>query len=530
VVQELLELFNLEDMEQWSDMVESADQLFSAISKEALSGADGPRTMRLNGSVMGIPALILVDSGSTHSFIRQAFASSLPCTSSELAHVKVQVANGEVLHCSSIFKQLSWSVDGLTFATDMKVLNISHFDIILGMDWLEAYSPMQVQWKNKWLVIPYQGSTVILQGISPTISEEIIVHICNAVETPLVSTASSIVPSKVQVILEYFAMVFAPLSALPPERAFDHEIPLIPGAKLVQIQPYRYPPALKDEIERQVADMLQKGIIQPSTSSFASPVLLVRKKDGTWRFCIDFRYLNALTLKSKYPIPVFDQLMDELANARWFSSLDLNSGYHQIRLKQGEQFKTAFQTHFGLFEFNVMAFGLCGAPGTFQGAMNSTLAPVLRKCVLVFFDDILVYSATLAEHIEHLKLVLQLLAKDKWQVKLSKCTFAQQKLTYLGHIISADGIATDPSKIAAVQSWPLPESVKDVRSFLGLAGYYRKFVKNFVVIAKPLTNLLKKHVMFVWTQEHTDAFHALKHSLVSAPVLAMPDFFQNLLY
>jgi hypothetical protein len=155
---------------------------------------------------------------------------------------------------------------------------------------------------------------------------------------------------------------------------------------------------------------------------------------------------------------------------------------------------------------------------------------VLRKCVLVFFDDILVYSATLAEHIEHLKLVLQLLAKDKWQVKLSKCTFAQQKLTYLGHIISADGIATDPSKIAAVQSWPLPESVKDVRSFLGLAGYYRKFVKNFVVIAKPLTNLLKKHVMFVWTQEHTDAFHALKHSLVSAPVLAMPDFFQNLLY
>lgn len=210
--------------------------------------------------------------------------------------------------------------------------------------------------------------------------------------------------------------------------------------------------------------------------------------------------------------------------------MDLNSGYHQIRLKQGEQFKTAFQTHFGLFEFNVMAFGLCGAPGTFQGAMNSTLAPVLRKCVLVFFDDILVYSATPAEHIEHLKLVLQLLAKDKWQVKLSKCTFAQQKLTYLGHIISADGIATDPSKIAAVQSWPLPESVKDVRSFLGLAGYYRKFVKNFAMIAKPLTNLLKKHVMFVWNQEHTDAFHALKHSLVSAPVLAMPDFSKTFLY
>jgi hypothetical protein len=151
--------------------------------------------------------------------------------------------------------------------------------------------------------------------------------------------------------------------------------------------------------------------------------------------------LNALTLKSKFPIPVFDELMDELANAKWFSCLDLNSGYHQIRVRKGEEFKTAFQTHFGLFEFRVMAFGLCGAPGTFQGAMNTTLAPLLRKCVLVFFDDILVYSP---------KQVLQLLANDKWQVKLSKCSFAQQRLSYLGHIISGAGISADPAKISAI--------------------------------------------------------------------------------
>lgn len=226
--------------------------------------------------------------------------------------------------------------------------------------------------------------------------------------------------------------MFQPLSSLPPERSCDHSIPLVPRAKTVQIRPYRYSPALKDEVEKQVADMLEKGIIQHSASAFASLVLLVKKKDGTWRFCVDYGYLNALTLKCKFPIPVFDELMDELAKATWFSTIDLSSSYHQVRMKQGEEFKTAFQIHFVLFEFRVMAFGLCGAPATFQGAMNTILAPLLRKCVPVFFDDILVYSTTLAEHLKHLRLVLQLLAKDKWQVKFSKSTFAQHKLSYLG--------------------------------------------------------------------------------------------------
>lgn len=171
-----------------------------------------------------------------------------------------------------------------------------------------------------------------------------------------------------------------------------------------------------------------------------------------------------------------------------------------------------------------MSFGLCGAPASFQGAMNCTLKPLLHKCVLIFFSDILVYSHSFEEHLSHLRAVFQLLAHDKWQVKLSKCTFAQRQISYLGHIISAEDISTDSRKVEAMVSWPAPTNAKELRSFLGLAGYYRKFVGHFAVIARPLSDLLKKHVIFVWTPDHQAAFDALKAALSSAPVLATPDF------
>jgi hypothetical protein len=317
--------------------------------------------------------------------------------------------------------------------------------------------------------------------------------------------------------------VFQLLTGLPPIRDCDHHIPLILGANLVQMLLYRYAPALKLEIEKQVNEMLEAGLIQHIKSPFASSVILVKKKDGTYRFCVDYRHLNALTAKAKFPVPIIDEFLDELHGAAWFSTLDIRAGFHQIRMAPADQYKTVFQTHHGHFEFRVMAFGLNGAPTTFQGAMNSTLKPLLHKCALVFLDDILVYSDTWEHHIQHLEQVLQLLFQYHWQVKLSKCTFAKQEIAYFGHIISRVGVATDPAEVEAVASWPTPTTSKELQGFLGLVGYYRKFVKNFGAIAKPFT-LLKKHAVFVWTSEHATAFALLKSALSSAPVLGLPDF------
>lgn len=270
--------------------------------------------------------------------------------------------------------------------------------------------------------------------------------------------------------------------------------------------------------------MLKAGVIQPSSSPFASPVILVKKKDGTWRLCTDYRHLNAMTVVAKFPVPIIEELLDELHGAVWFSKLDLRAGYHQIRMAEGEEYKTAFHTHSGHFEFKVMSFGLAGGPATFNGAMHETLHPLNHHCVLLFFDDILVFSKTLQDHVEHLRQVLQLLRRDQWKVKLSKCMFGQQQLSYLGHTISAAGVATDADKVSAVQKWHQPTNVKEVRSFLGLAGYYRRFVRGFGIIARPLFQLLKKGSPFVWTGNTEEAFQTLKSKLVEAPVLALPDF------
>lgn len=419
-----------------------------------------------------------------------------------------------------------WKSGGYEFQCDFKVLSLEHYDGIVGMDWLSSLGTMQVNWREKWLAFEHKGAHIFLQGHLPsqfncTIVELHLVH-PDSSDSPSVS-----LPAPFQQLLDQFAEVFEAPTGLPPRRSCDHHIPLIEGARPVNIRPYRYSPELKTEIEKQVREMLQSGVIAPSSNPFASPIIMVKKKDGTWRLCVDYRHLNLLTLKSKFPLPVIDELLDELTGASWFSKLDLRAGYHQIRLAPGEEYKTAFHTHEGHYQFNVMAFGLTRAPASFQSVMNTTLAPVLRKCALVFFDDILVYNTTFEDHVQHLGQVLQLLQQHQWKVKGSKCAFAQCSIAYLGYVISADGVATDPSKIDVVKDWPVPVNLKELRGFLGLSGYYRKFVRHYGVISQPLTNLLRKSVPFVWSTEAQTAFEVLKSALITAPVLALPDFTQQ---
>ncbi|RLN36021.1 polyprotein [Panicum miliaceum] len=332
------------------------------------------------------------------------------------------------------------------------------------------------------------------------------------------------IPDSMQVLLHKYAKLFDEPQGLPPHRPFDHAIPLMSGARPVNLRPYRFNPAQKDEIERQVAEMLRQGVIVINHSPFSSPMLLVGKKDGTWRLCVDYRCLNAITIKNRFPLPIIDELLDELAGTVWFTCLDMRAGYHQIRLKPGEEYKTAFRTHMGHYELKVMSYGLTGGPATFQSTMNTILAPLLRKGVLVFIDDILIYSATLEEHEKLLQQVFDILRQHQFKIKRSKCTFARKEITYLGHIVSGCGVATDPKNVTAVQQWPVPMNVKEVRGFFGLAGYYRKFVKGFGMLSKPLTELLKKNHPFVWSHEQQEAFEVLKVALTSAPVLALPDF------
>ncbi|KAL2225724.1 UNVERIFIED_CONTAM: Transposon Ty3-I Gag-Pol polyprotein [Sesamum indicum] len=311
---------------------------------------------------------------------------------------------------------------------------------------------------------------------------------------------------------------------LPPIRGIEHQIDFIPGASLPNRPAYRTNPEETKEIQRQIQEWMAKGYVKESLSPCAVPVLLVPKKDGTWRMCVDCRAINNITIRYRHPIPRIDDMLDELNGSTIFSKIDLKSGYHQIRIKEGDEWKTAFKTKHGLYEWLVMTFGLSNAPSTCMRLMNHVLRAFIGKFVVVYFDDILVYSRTLEEHVTHLKQVLEVLRKEWLFGNLKKCDFCTNKVIFLGFVVSSEGNTVDEEKVKAIQDWPTPTTIGEVRSFHGLASFYRRFVKDFSTMAAPLNELTKKNVPFKWGNAQEKAFQAIKEKLTHAPLLALPDF------
>jgi hypothetical protein len=306
-------------------------------------------------------------------------------------------------------------------------------------------------------------------------------------------------------------------------RGIQHHIDLIPGFVLPNKSAYRMNPREHEKLQRQVDELISKGLVRESMCPCAVPALLVPKKDGSWRMCIDSRAVNKITIRYRFRIPWLDDLLDQLHGATIFSNIYLRNGYHQIRMRDGDEWKTAFKTSDGLYEWMVMPFGLSNAPSTFVPFMNHIFKPFMGQFVVVYFDDILVYSKSQEQHMDHLCQVLQTLREQKLYVNLKKCHFCTNSLVFLGYVVCKEGIMMDPCKIEAITSWPTPKSLHDIRSFHGLASFYRRFIIGFSTIIAPITECLKGGT-FKWTKEAQKSFEILKQKVTGAPVLTLPDF------
>ncbi|KAH9770474.1 hypothetical protein KPL71_012393 [Citrus sinensis] len=506
------------------------------ITMHAFSGWKGPRTLQLRAYIDKHPVTVLVDSGSSHNFINDRVARylRLPVTSTEKFNVKV--ADGGQITCQDKHEGVCMNIQGVPITVTLFSLPLQGLDVVLGVQWLRELGPILCDWNELTMQFNWQGESKVICGLKDPDTTAVSLR---SLEKKLsgggflfavvVGEATDNnkkheeIPHDFKGVISEFAPLFDEPRSLPPVRDIDHKIPLKEGISAVNVRPYRYAHFQKNEIEKQVDEMLRNGTIRPSHSSFSSPVLLVKKKDGSWRFCTDYRALNEVTIKDRFPIPTVDDMIDELHGAKYFTKLDFRAGYHQIRVHPEDIHKTAFRTHNGHYEYLVMPFGLCNAPSTFQATMNSIFKPILRKFVLVFFDDILIYSCSWEMHLEHVRVVLQILQNQQFFFKRSKCSFGQTKIEYLGHFISKKGVQVDDKKIAAMRNWPRPRNVTELRGFLGLTGYYRKFVKNYGTIAAPLTQLLKKG-QFNWGENAEEAFEALKTAMTTTPVLAIPNF------
>ncbi|KAK1421783.1 hypothetical protein QVD17_24409 [Tagetes erecta] len=490
----------------------------------------------VNGTFLinGHYASVLFDSGADRSFVSMKFEPLLSKPRSRLEEsFIVETANGKSVEIDFVIPDCTLYLREHEFSVDLIPMQLGSFDVIIGMNWVSKCHA-EVVCFEKYIRIPLPSGDVLnVYGEKPSKGLKLMscVKAQKYLRKKYVAFLAHIVkseekPKKIEDIpvIRDFPEVFpGDLTGLPPVRQVEFRIDLVPGATPVAKSPYRLAPSEMQELASQLQELSDKGFIRPSSSPWGAPVLFVKKKDGSFRMCIDYRELNKLTVKNRYPLPRIDDLFDQLQGASHFSKIDLRSGYHQLRVHDDDIYKTGFRTRYGHYEFTVMPFGLTNAPAVFMDLMNRVCRPYLDKFVIVFIDDILIYSKSKSEHEQHLRLILELLKEEKLYAKFSKCEFWLKEVQFLGHTVNDKGIYVDPAKIEAIQKWAEPKTPTEIRSFLGLAGYYRRFIPNFSKIAVPLTTLTQKGVPYNWGSEQAQAFQSLKHALCNAPILTLPD-------
>lgn len=481
---------------------------------------------------------VKVDCGANANFISEKTRKKYNFTTKPNKGFTIIYGDGSNELCNSEV-EVEIEIDEYQDTINLNVANIANFDIILGKEWLKKHNPT-VDWCTNNIKFNFNGRVI---NFCPRKHDQDESNIITALQTKKSATkqhvstflllvqeacadrTSTKSDPEVQSLLESFADIFPkelPIG-LPPARGAAHRIVTIPGSSPPNKPPYRLSASDLEEVTKQVGELLNKGFIQPSTSPFGAPVILVNKKDGKKRMCIDYRALNKQTIKNRFPLPLIDDLFDALKDAKYFSKIDLNSGFNQIPIAPEDVEKTAFRTRFAHYEYLVMPFGLTNAPATFMNMMTNVFKKLMFKCVVVFLDDILIYSNSKEQHIKDIELVLRTLRANKLYAKMEKCEFLKRTVDYLGHTVTSDGISPQRHKLFAIKNWPVPKSVSNVRSFLGLASYYRKYIKNFAHISSPMNELLKTKKKFIWSSSQSDSFNALKEALVSAPVLQIAD-------
>jgi hypothetical protein len=446
----------------------------------AVTGREAVETEGLTqrtGEIAGNTLTVVFDSGATHSFVSQTCAERLNLSVSPLmVELMVSTPRGETLVANSGSMCCTLVFEGRPFLTNLICLPLRGLYVIYGLDWLSRHHVLLDCVKQE-VLFPDVGISAYLDKhhIGVTMWTGSLSHVLlTSIEDKKEFDVSRI--SVVRIFLDVFP---GEVPGLPPVREVEYNIELVPGTRPLTIVPYRMSPTELADLKRQIKDLSAKEFIRPSASPWGAPVFLVKKKDGKSRLCVDYRQLNKVTIKIKYPLPRIDDLMDQLSGAVIFSKIDLKSGYHQIRVREEDIPKTAFMTRYGHYEYLVMPFGVTNAPAVFMDYMNRVFHEFLDQFVVVFIDDILIYSKSHEEHEIHLRRVLRVLQEKSLYANPSKCEFWMEEVKFLGHVISKGGIAVDPTKVDTVLAWERPKTVTEIRSFVGLAGHYRRFIEGF---------------------------------------------------